>query len=162
MRLCQICGMELPIGSSASRKYCQPCSKQHNIELTKLRQQRFSQKRSDERAKQAEIKQPIRDLREEDKAYCAKCVYTGRFSEDYLCNYLAMEGHRRGCRAGKGCTKRKLIPAENSSFGERVCEKCGAAYTGGKKSHYCPDCRKIIMRQNAIHAVELRRTHNGG
>ena len=162
MRLCQICGRELPIGSSASRKYCKKCSVQRNIELTKLRQQRFSQKRSDERAKQAGIKQPVRTLREEDKAYCAKCVYTGRFSEDYLCNYLAMEGHRRGCRAGKGCTKRKLIPAENSSFGERICEKCGAAYTGGKKSHYCPDCRKNIMRQNAIHAVELRRTHNGG
>lgn len=162
MRRCQICGKELPVGSAASRKYCPACSKQHNLDLTKLRQKKFTQKRSDERAKQAEIKQPVRTLRDEDKAYCAICVYTGRFSEDYLCNYLAMEGHRRGCRAGKGCKKRKLIPSIEDNGGMRTCEKCGAAYVGGQKSHYCPECRKEIMRKNAIHAIETRRKKDGG
>ena len=162
MRLCQICGKELPIGSAASRKYCNACAKEHNKELTMLRYQRANHKRAEARAKAEEIKQPIRDLRMEDKAYCAKCVYTGRFSEDYLCNYLAIEGHRRGCRAGKGCTKRKLIPAAEAKVGERICERCGAAYTGGKKSHYCPACRAEASRKNAIHAVETRGKKDGG
>lgn len=162
MRRCQICGKELPIGSSASRKYCQQCSKQHNIELTKLRQQRFSQKRSEARAEQAVIQQPVRELREEDKAYCSKCVYKGRCSEDYLCDYLVMTGKRRGCKAGKGCKKRKLIPSIEDNGGMRTCEKCGAAYVGGQKSHYCPECRKEIMRKNAIHAVETRGKKDGG
>ena len=162
MRRCQICGKELPIGSSAARKYCQPCSKQHNIELTKLRQQRFSQKRSEARAEQAVIQQQVRELREEDKAYCAMCVYKGRCSEDYLCDYLVVTGKRRGCKAGKGCKKRKLIPSIEDNGGMRTCEKCGAAYVGGQKSHYCPECRKEIMRKNAIHAVETRGKKDGG
>ena len=73
-----------------------------------------------------------------------------------------MTGKRRGCKAGKGCKKRKLIPSIEDNGGMRTCEKCGAAYTGGKKSHYCPECRKEIMRKNAIHAVETRGKKDGG
>lgn len=162
MRRCQICGKELPLGSAASRKYCPTCAAEHNRELTRLRYNRMNQKRSEARAEKSAVLQPIRELRDEDKAYCAICAYSGRFSADYLCDYLIMTGHKRGCRAGKGCKKRKLIPSAEPKVGERICEKCGAAYLGGKKSHYCPECRKEIMRKNAIHAIETRGKKDGG
>lgn len=162
MRRCQICGKELPLGSAASRKYCPKCSEEHNRELTRLRYNRANKKRADLRAEQANIPQPVRELREEDKAYCAECIYKGRCTENYLCDYFIITGKRRGCKAGQGCNQRKQKHSEASENGMRICDQCGASYVGGKKSHYCPECRKEIMRKNAIHARENGRNKDGG
>lgn len=159
MRPCAICGNPLPVGSTASRKYCPDCSEKHSIELAKIRSEKNNQKRAEMRAAAPPFEKPRRTLREEDMAYCRKCKYAGRFTEEYLCNFYLMEGKRRGCKAGKGCKKRIVITGANM---QRICERCGVAYTGGPKTRYCPDCRREVLRQNAIRANEARRKKHGG
>ena len=98
-RTCLRCGQPLPEGSSCSRRYCDACGKQWNIELTRERQ-----RRKDKR--QAEIVAERRD--KADRAYCRTCVYHGSENYgNYLCDYLLLTGTRRGCKAGVGCERRR-------------------------------------------------------
>lgn len=161
MRLCQICGKELPTESSASRKYCQPCSKQHEAELAKIRQIRNNQKRAERRAEKPMIQKPRRTLLPEDRAFCIKCIYAGRQAEEYLCDYMLLTGKRRGCAPGKGCKKRIIKQKESTVADEKSCERCGALFNGSATTHLCPECRKEARRKNAIHAVEVRLKKNG-
>lgn len=41
-------------------------------------------------------------------SYCVGCVYRTRISTGLCCSYSDITGHIRGCKAGTGCTKRKL------------------------------------------------------
>lgn len=45
-----------------------------------------------------------------DRAYCRRCIYASpvMLREDYLCDYLAIVGRPRGCKAGDGCTERRI------------------------------------------------------
>lgn len=45
-------------------------------------------------------------------ATCRGCRYSATVSFGYCCDYYLVHGvgHRRGCRAGKGCTKREAGP----------------------------------------------------
>lgn len=92
-----------------------------------------------------------------DKQYCGKCIYKGRFSAEYLCDYVGITGHIRGGKPGVGCRKRELEGGTKSQYGERICERCGAAYIGSKTSHYCPGCRIEAFRQNAKNMTEKRK-----
>ena len=99
-RTCLRCGNPLPVLSSASRRYCDECGKQRNIELTRERQRKALKRAYEVRMAKQESK---------DRVWCRKCLYHG--SEAYcfnLCDYLLMTGHRRGCRAGEGCAKRRF------------------------------------------------------
>lgn len=99
-RTCLKCGQPLPEGSSCSRRYCDACGRQRNIELTRARQRKAAKRAYEVRMAKQESK---------DRAWCRKCLYHG--SENYclnLCDYLLLTGHRRGCRAGEGCNQRRL------------------------------------------------------
>ena len=40
-------------------------------------------------------------------SFCKGCVYyDGWYEYNMHCNYILMEGKRRGCDPGKGCTKK--------------------------------------------------------
>ena len=109
VKFCKICGKQLPEGSAAARKYCAECGKQHNIELTRIRQERRRKKSAEMREKNSQSEQkPTRMPTEQDRAYCRRCIYYGSYTEGYLCNHILMTGKPRGCRAGKGCEKRIL------------------------------------------------------
>lgn len=95
-------------------------------------------------------------LRASDQLYCMKCVYHGAFTEGYLCNYIMMTGHRRGCDAGVGCGMRKPIYAEDAER-KRICQSCGARYEGGPYSRLCPDCRRAVFQKNAMGMVLKRK-----
>ena len=160
MRTCLICGTQLPDDATASRKYCFECARAHEKELQRARMIRDNRKRSEERAKESEKLQPMRDMRAEDKAFCARCIYSARPTEGYLCNYLLITHESRGCRPGKGCDKRKI--KRNAPQAQRICERCGAPYTGSLTSHFCGECRKEASRQNIMSAIESRGKKNGG
>lgn len=99
-RTCLRCGQPLPEGASCSRRYCDACGKQRNIELTRARQER-----------QAKQRQAVSELKQwiADKRYCRKCEFSGTNKYcNNLCDYMLITGHRRGCRAGVGCKKRKI------------------------------------------------------
>ena len=43
-----------------------------------------------------------------DKKTCARCKYSTLLSGTLACGYILNTGHRRGCPAGQGCSKREL------------------------------------------------------
>lgn len=99
-RICLRCGSELPATCSISRKYCDACGKQRNIELTIRRKQTAKAYYEKQRAEKQDAA---------DREYCKPCTYYG--SEEYggnLCDYLLKTGHRRGCKAGVGCNMREV------------------------------------------------------
>ena len=103
---CLRCGQPLPEGSSRSRRFCPECGRLRNIEMTQARQQAAARKREEKR----EFDQAFAD-----RAYCKPCDYYG--SEDYgknLCDYILKTGHRRGCKAGVGCTQREIRNENNA------------------------------------------------
>ena len=98
-RTCLICGGPLPEWSSASRRYCDECGKQRNIELTRERQRKALKRANEVRLAKQETK---------DRNYCRSCMYHGSKNFCYnLCDYLLITGKQRGCRAGEGCDKRR-------------------------------------------------------
>lgn len=47
----------------------------------------------------------------EDRKYCGRCIYYPESSiqqRRYLCEYFLRTGKLRGCKGGKGCTKRVI------------------------------------------------------
>ena len=109
MRTCAVCGATLPEDACPTRKYCLECAAARD-RASKHRARQRAEQRAREKAA-AEKKKgeyfPRRLLAKEDEKYCAPCRYVGNFEHGYLCNYLCITGHRRGCRAGKGCEKRE-------------------------------------------------------
>lgn len=99
-RTCLMCGQPLPEWSSRSRRYCDECGRKRNIELTWARQR----KREKVQREAAEIRQAAAD-----RKYCQKCLYAhaGKYPT-HLCDYILLTGNRRGCKAGVGCTERRL------------------------------------------------------
>ena len=104
IRKCFICGAPFPEDAPAAKKYCKKCGVIRNRELTRLRQQKREKQRAE---KQRLLEQQTTSL--EDRAYCQKCIYHPKHTENYLCNYIVYTGVRRQCKAGVGCTKRVLI-----------------------------------------------------
>lgn len=99
-RTCLRCGNPLPVLSSASRRYCDECGKQRNIELTRERQRKALKRAYEVRMAKQEVK---------DKAWCRKCIYHGSENYgNYLCDYILLTGKRRGCKPGEGCNQRRL------------------------------------------------------
>ena len=154
---CVICGNPLPDGSFHTRKYCDSCKVEHERCRSRKRsaERRRMKKSGELNPLSSDDKQP-RTLQKNDMAYCAKCVYRGRFSAGYLCNYLLLTGEHRGCKYGEGCTRRE-IGAAKGEVGIKQCERCGASYVGGPSSHYCSDCRSNVSRDNARKAAEKNR-----
>ena len=63
--------------------------------------------------------EPAKTPPKTDRVYCSKCLYACGLSgrADYLCEYILFTGERRGCKAGRGCTKRKIArPQRPASF----------------------------------------------
>lgn len=105
--ICLRCGNALPDGSCYTRKYCVKCAAERNRELTRERQKKAVKRMQEVNAER---------LYNADREYCKKCVYYG--SEEYgnnLCDYILLVGHRRGCKAGVGCEKRKVRENHESS-----------------------------------------------
>lgn len=156
-RKCKVCGKPFPPGTVATKRYCDPCREK----LAKEREAKRKEERRSEREKAAKENLAAQNgemtiLRKADMAYCAKCIYRGSFSESYLCNYLMMTCERRGCRAGVGCDKRDFERVEVKD-NRNVCERCGRRYDGTKRSHFCPDCRVEMHRENARRMLERRK-----
>lgn len=154
---CAICGKVFPYGTAKTRKYCDDCQDQHRIR--QLERQKELRKEAKMKASGDQQKHDPRMLKASDKAYCGKCIYRGRFSAEYLCDYLGMTGKRRGCKAGVGCIRRDIGEAKMYE-NRRICERCGAVYEGGKKSHICPQCRRISFMENARRIAEKRKENS--
>lgn len=100
MSICLRCGGKLPDNAYLTRKYCDKCAVERNKELTRDRQ-----KKAEKRTIEVNAEKDY----SADFEYCKPCVYRG--SEEYgknLCDYILLVGHRRGCKAGVGCEKRKV------------------------------------------------------
>jgi len=104
MKSCQICGVPFPPNTPGSKKYCSKCLIKHNREASRERRARRAAKRAAE--KQAAM--AVNTTEKEDRVYCSKCVYSAVRSDTYLCDYISLTGTRRGCKPGKGCTKREM------------------------------------------------------
>ena len=58
--------------------------------------------------------------------YCKHCLYfQGQFDENCCCNYIFLEGHRRPCPPGEGCTVRKRRPRPRRMRFDRQTEQKG-------------------------------------
>lgn len=152
-RRCVICGVLLPTSSPASRKYCDACKPEHErMEAVRRSAERRSLKAMEKLEQPQPTKQP-RMLQKKDEDYCRKCMYKGRFSAGYLCDYYSMTGERRGTKAGFGCERRKI--AEKAPE-KRVCERCGVEIES-KYSRFCTDCRMEFHREAARHMADVMR-----
>ena len=155
---CVVCGKVFPAGTPASKKYCDECAVVHRAKKKHEQNMRYKERILAAQGKKPKAYAPHqpRQLKGSDKAYCTKCLYKGRFSEDYLCNYFLMTGSVRGCKAGYGCEKRELITGTTDEQGRKQCERCGVLYIGTKSSRYCMACRKEALRANQRHMMEVR------
>lgn len=166
VRTCKICGEPLPADSAASRKYCIKCSKERSVEQQRERSERHHRKRTQERRQKAQIQEQKREklmLSSADKKYCQKCIYVGSFSMQQLCNFMLIEGRRRGCKAGVGCTERKF-PAQSQTRRKGICERCGAPFDNmNSRAHFCDKCRAEARYKNLAKArMALAANRTGG
>ena len=157
IRKCQMCGAIFPEDTPASRKYCFDCHmirhKEQQMRQAEKRRMQALERQNNPEPKQERV---YKTLRESDKAYCNKCLYRGRFTEEYLCNYFCLTGKLRGCKAGVGCDKRHIATNADNTFGYRTCKRCGAPFVGTKDANYCIECRRKVCRENAKKAHEAR------
>ena len=54
---------------------------------------------------------PVQTAKGGVSEYCRRCAYFVKYGERY-CDYITVMGKRRGCPAGDGCKKRRLIGRE--------------------------------------------------
>lgn len=83
-----------------------------------------------------------------DRRYCSNCIYRISYTGGYICNFFVTTGERRKCNAGVGCIRKELdhvVKTKDSV--EKSCERCGEKFFGSRKAHYCPECRKIRIRE---------------
>lgn len=106
-RKCLMCGKPFSAEIHSSRKYCDDCfNERRRVQLREVRKRK--------KEKPVEIKQKPAasstrsELKKEDKEYCKKCIYRGKFSVGYLCDYNLITRTSRRCKPGVGCTKREL------------------------------------------------------
>lgn len=152
-RKCVICGAMLPADAPASKKYCDSCREAHERERYVIRRDARRKLRAESPSPQPQpVKQP-RMLQKKDEDYCRKCMYKGRFSAGYLCDYYSMTGKRRGTKAGYGCERRIIA---TKALEKHVCERCGAVVES-KYSRFCADCRMEFHREAARHMIEVVR-----
>lgn len=147
-RSCLRCGNALPEDSYKSRRYCPACAEEINLERSRLK----TRKRQKEAAEKK-----IREKEVSDRKYCKPCIYSGRQDGWNLCDYILVEGKRRGCPAGTGCVQKKTKAKINDADKFRVCEICGTRFEGGKYRRLCDACGKERRRQAGRHMNEMRR-----
>ena len=84
---------------------------------------------------------------------CSGCkYYFGDYIANRCCNYIFVEGHRRPCPPGDGCTAKVIGPAPFHTWGRcartlhkrepvmKLCARCGDAfYTNRSDKLYCCD-----------------------
>lgn len=118
---CAICGKPFPEGTVATRKYCIECGEAHT-ELLRIGQRERARKRREALAAQNQ-KQPQKknEITEEDRLFCAPCIFSEKHSKEHLCNFNWITCQTRGCKFGVGCTQR-ILPNEASKL-RRVVER---------------------------------------
>lgn len=151
-RKCVICGAPFPANAPASKKYCDSCREAHERERYIIRRDARRKLRAESPSPQPKQIKPPRTLQKKDEDYCRRCVYKGRFSAGYLCDYYSMTGERRGTKAGFGCERRKF-PAKEPV--KHVCERCGVEIES-KYSHLCAECRLAFRREAAHRMIAMR------
>lgn len=152
-RHCVICGAPFPANAPASKKYCDSCREARERERYIIQKEEQKRRRAEAPPLPTKPFAPPRTLQKKDEDYCRRCVYKGRFSAGYLCDYYSMTGERRGTKAGFGCERRKIATKET---GKRVCERCGVEITS-RYSRFCADCRIEFHREAALHMAEVLR-----
>ena len=164
-RKCLMCGQPLPEGVVASRKYCNDCGIQRKRESeAKRREVRKSMRELAKKEESESPKQqkPARTISEKDRRYCAKCIYRGRYTAGYLCNYICMTGERRGCPPGVGCTRKLLASQFETTSKIRICERCGVNTVENKYARFCNSCRLELRRMAAYHMIEVKNEKEKG
>ena len=155
---CTVCGKVFPPGTPPAKKFCDDCAPIHNAEKKHEQNMRYKNRilaQKEQKPKTYALNQP-RQLSAKDKQYCSKCIYRGRFSEDYLCNYFSMTLELRGCKAGYGCEKRAFASTPDGED-YRHCERCDAVFIGPKTMHLCKECLRKVRRENAKKATAARK-----
>lgn len=116
---CVICGKPFSEGTAASRKYCRECGEAH-AELLRLSQrERAKIRRAQETSNQP--KPQNAEISEEDRLFCAPCIFSEKHSKEHLCNFNWITCQMRGCKFGVGCTQR-ILPNEANKL-RRVVER---------------------------------------
>ena len=156
---CLMCGVPFPKGTVASRKYCVECYEKREMAARQRRREKRKQEKKDAPPPPKPLS-PEKTLSSEDRRYCERCIYAGRFTAGYLCNYIFMTGERRGCPAGVGCKRKTLVAQFKSGTKKRSCLRCGEKLTGGKYAKYCDKCRFELHQEAALHMIEIKKKEN--
>ena len=98
---CADCGQEIP-NAAPTRERCDVCRERRLRQQAEQHRKKAKEQKGVNRAvypmSQAELQRP-----------CIGCLYFGGENNiNKPCNYIFIEGHRRGCQPGAGCTKKKL------------------------------------------------------
>ena len=96
---CETCGV-LMEGVSPMRRFCTACADKRNRE-NKERRRKEQSRKDMRRGQMISIPNP-------NSEFCTGCRYWDGNSGCHCCNYIFIEGHRRPCPPGKGCTVKKL------------------------------------------------------
>lgn len=99
---CEACGVIMR-DVDPQRRFCYKCtSKRRSANSTIWRQKQREQRK---------LEPVVTDVSDNDSIarYCRGCTYWGGGNESAACcNYIFMEGQRRPCPPGKGCTVKRL------------------------------------------------------
>ena len=117
---CEDCGVLL-VNVDPHRKLCFECSRKRARAYQREHQKEYREYYQNYKKKQKEkVGEPAMCVVNPNKKYCKGCVYWGGdYENNYCCNYIFIEGHRRPCPPGKGCTEKTLGKRKRTmEFGE--------------------------------------------
>ena len=96
---CEACGA-LMVDAPPMRRFCNACADKRN-KANKDRRRRIESRLNMSNVQMSPIQNP-------NRKYCKGCYYWGGLNGSCdCCNYIFVEGRKRPCPPGKGCTVRK-------------------------------------------------------
>ena len=95
---CEDCGV-LMEGVFPTKRFCKECAKKRQKAQKKVYKR--------VRGPKPKIVLQGTPIINKNAKYCRDCVYWGgEYTNNYCCNYIFCEGHRRPCPPGKDCTEK--------------------------------------------------------
>lgn len=105
---CEGCGVLL-VNVVPCRRYCIACTKKRRNEYQREHQKEYREYQNKYQRKHPKKSSNVPSVYavNPNKKYCKGCVYWGgAYENNFCCNYIFVEGHRRPCTPGKDCTER--------------------------------------------------------
>jgi hypothetical protein len=106
---CECCGT-LMVNVDPARRFCLECTKKRRNEYQREHQREYNREYHKNYYKNRQKKAnefPSMYAVNPNKKYCKGCVYWGgAYENNFCCNYIFVEKHRRPCPPGKDCTEK--------------------------------------------------------